>query len=275
MHPVPVTPDDLEQYEFPVLHAAADHWAAERPGDAAVLNATRGSQLTWGDLRSGSLALAAGLARLGFRKGDVLAVSGPLSNEHILLEYACFRLGVIHAPLDVRLHLAEVVRSVNLIRAKGYVFTDKAPGVDFPAIAEEVRRRCDSVEHLIPLGEPRVEEPPPLPPIRPDDAAQIIFTTGSTGSPKPALLSHRGITCQNLCLARAFRFGPGQRVLCNLPASHVGGQAELLLTTLHAGGAAVTLEAFDAAKSLDAIERYDVTLIGQIPAMFQMEWRTA
>jgi acyl-CoA synthetase (AMP-forming)/AMP-acid ligase II len=107
------------------------------------------------------------------------------------------------------------------------------------------------------------------------DGAQVIFTTGSTGSPKPALLSHRGILCQNLCLARAFQFGPDQRVLCNLPASHVGGQAEVLMTTLFAGGTAVTLETFDPVKSLDAIERHGVTLIGQIPAMFQLEWRTA
>ena len=60
------------------------------------------------------------------------------------------------------------------------------------------------------------------------DGAQVIFTTGSTGSPKPALLSHRGITCQNLCLGTAFGSDPDQRVLCNLPASHVGGQAEIL-----------------------------------------------
>ena len=107
-----------------------------------------------------------------------------------------------------------------------------------------------------------------------DDGAQVIFTTGSTGSPKPALLSHRGIACQNLCLGAAF-FQPGEHVLCNLPASHVGGQAELLLTTLFMGGTAVTLEIFDPVLSLDAVEKLGATLIGQIPAMFQMEWRTA
>jgi acyl-CoA synthetase (AMP-forming)/AMP-acid ligase II len=107
------------------------------------------------------------------------------------------------------------------------------------------------------------------------DGAQAIFTTGSTGSPKPALLSHRGITCQNLCLGKAFGFGPRQKTLCNLPASHVSGQAEILMTSLFMGGTAVTLEVFDPVKSLEAIERHGVSLLGQIPAMFQMEWRTA
>jgi acyl-CoA synthetase (AMP-forming)/AMP-acid ligase II len=108
-----------------------------------------------------------------------------------------------------------------------------------------------------------------------NDGAQVIFTTGSTGSPKPALLSHRGIACQNLCIGTAFDFGPEQRVLCNLPASHVGGQAESLMTCIFMGGVAVTLEIFDAVNSLEAIEKYRVTLVGQIPAMFNLEWQTA
>ena len=66
------------------------------------------------------------MARLGFRKGDFLAASLPLADEHILLEFACFRLGVIHAPLDLRLQPAEVLRSVELIGARGYAF----PGED-------------------------------------------------------------------------------------------------------------------------------------------------
>ena len=144
------------------------------------------------------------------------------------------------------------------------------------------------MEHLIQFSAPeecidgalpavRLFAPPTsaLPPVEiaPEDGVQVIFTSGSTGSPKPALLSHRGVVCQNLCLGTAFQFGPGQRVLLNLPASHVGGQAEILMTTLFNGGTAVVLEIFDAALSLASISKYKVTLLGQIPAMFQMEWR--
>ena len=262
-----------------LLHSVVDHWAAIRPGAAAILNATRGTRLTWDDLRRGSLAVAAGLARLGFRKGDVLAAWLPLLDEHILLEYGCFRLGVIHAPLDLRLQPAELLRCLSLVRAKGLAFTGKTVAVP-----------RDSVEHLIQFSPPSdcipgaiafsalvgVGHARPIPAeVSERDPAQVIFTTGSTGSPKPALLSHRGILCQNQSLATGFRFGPDQRVLCNLPASHVGGQAELLMTTLFSGATAVTLETFDPVKSLDAIERHGVTLIGQIPAMFQLEWRTA
>ena len=282
-----VTPEQFEvEYRGRhLIHAAVDYWAAQKPGDAAILNASRGSRLTWAELQLGSVALAAELSRMGFRKGDFLAASLPLLDEHILLEYACFRLGVIHAPLDLRLQPAEVLRCLGLIRARGYAF-------HFAALGEAVDRHCDFIEHLIQFAPPReciagavsfadvmaraasgVATVPSD--VTEQDGAQVIFTTGSTGSPKPALLSHRGIACQNLCLGTAFHFTPEQRVLCNLPASHVGGQAEVLMTTLFMGGTAVTLEVFDAVKSLEAIERLGVTLIGQIPAMFQLEWRTA
>ena len=291
--PIPqITLDDFETTycERHLLHAAVDYWAERAPGEIAILNATRGTQLTWLGLQRGSLALAHELSRLGFRRGDFLAASLPLLDEHILLEYACFRLGVIHAPLDLRLQPAEVIRCVNLIGAKGYCFLGRTSAADFGALGEAVRGRCPSVELFLQFA-PAAERisgatggfellagasaEPFESQVTEDDGAQVIFTTGSTGSPKPALLSHRSIACQNLCLGAAFAFGPGQRVLCNLPASHVGGQAEVLMTSIFTGATAVTLEIFDAAKSLDAMEQHGVTLIGQIPAMFNLEWRTA
>ena len=283
-----VTLDQFESgfRERHLIHAAVDYWAARQPDAPAVVNATRGTELTWRELRQGSLAVAASLARLGFCRGDFLAASLPLSNEHLLLEYGCLRLGVIHAPLDLRLQPAEVLRSLSLIHPRGYAFAGKIGSTDFGMLGEAARRQCGSAEHFIQQA-PRSEcipgalsfqdllagEDAPAIEISETDPALVIFTTGSTGSPRPALLSHRGVTCQNLCLATAFGFGPDQKVLCNLPPSHIGGQAEIVMTSLFAGGTAVTLEVFDAAKSLDAIERYGVTLIGQIPAMFQLEWR--
>ena len=289
--PIPqVTLADCERRTPRLLHAVVDRWAAVRPHDDAIVNATRGSRLTWSELQRNSLALAAELERMGLRPGDVLAASLPLLDEHILLEYACFRAGVIHAPLDLRLQPGEVLRCLGLARARAYAFPGKLAGADFAALGEAARQGCPSIESLIQFSAPAdcipasesfatvmaraAANPAPVRArVSECDPAQAIFTTGSTGSPKPALLSHRGIVCQNLCLGRAFEF-TGGRVLCNLPASHVGGQAEILLTTLFCGATAVTLEVFDPVKSLDAIERHGVTLIGQIPAMFQMEWRT-
>lgn len=260
---------DREYTSRHLLHGVIDHWTGVKPDAPAILNATKGTALSWAELAGLSRVLAGELQRMGFRKGDRLATSMPLLNEHILLEYACFRLGVIHAPLDPRLSQADLVRSLRLIEPKGYWgFADYAP----------LREACPFVEHFIDFAafagsaKANAGQSVSFPAIEQDDPAQIIFTTGSTGSPKAALLTHRGITAQNLCLGTGFEF-EGARVLVNLPPSHVGCQSELLMTTLFFGGTAVTLEAFDPALSLDAIEKHEVSLIGQIPAMFSMMWR--
>ena len=108
-----------------------------------------------------------------------------------------------------------------------------------------------------------------------DDGALVIFTTGSTGSPKPALLSHRNISCQAMCLSQALLHGSEKELvtLVNLPPSHVGCQTELLMSTVFDGGCAVLISIFDPLRSMRAIADYKVTAMGQIPAMFQFEWR--
>jgi acyl-CoA synthetase (AMP-forming)/AMP-acid ligase II len=245
-------------------------WAAAKPAAIAIVNHDRQQRVDWATLDGATTALAGGLARLGFRKGDFLATSLPLTTEHIFLEYACFKLGVIHAPLDLRLKPAEVLRGLGQIRARGFAFLS-------PDLDHAVRAGCPFVEHLIQLSSPggMIEGAPfePPEPVTESDGAQVVFTTGSTGAPKPALLSHGGILAQNLALGTGFGFDENSRVLVNLPPSHVGGQAELLMTTLFMGGTAVILEVFDPARSLAAIEEHRVNLVGQIPAMFNMEWR--
>src|SRR5208283_1806390 len=130
-------------------------------------------------------------------------------------------------------------------------------------IAEAANRTLTDTD-LAALAEKHVKE---------HDGALVIFTTGSTGSPKPALLSHRNITVQNMCICGVFFGGDrGTRTLVNLPASHVGGQTEAMMSTFFGGGTAVLLEVFDAGRSLRAIAQHRVELLGQIPAMFNLEW---
>ncbi|HSW49420.1 MAG TPA: AMP-binding protein, partial [Bryobacteraceae bacterium] len=288
-------PRSLAEYEREyrdrhLLDGVIARWAAEKPGAAALVNHDCDRTLSWAELESLTTAVAAGLLRLGFRKGDYLAASLPFLTEHVLLEYACFKIGVIHAPLDLRLRPPEVLRCLAQISPKGFAFLGKTPAADFRELGLAVKRGCASVEQLIQFsaaaetvegaipferlaGGTRGEQVADA--VREDDPAQVIFTTGSTGSPKPALLSHRNITCQNLCLGTAFGFGEDTRLLVNLPPSHVGGQAEALMTTLFWGGTAILLEVFDPTRSLEAIEKHRANILGQIPAMYNYEWRLA
>lgn len=286
-------------------HGVVAYWAQRKPDALAIINADTGAEISWRRLEQAATAFALKLLDMGFKKGDYLATSLPLLTEHIFLEYACFKIGVIYTPLDLRLKGPEVIRSVSLVRAKGYAFLGKTPMADFGELGKAVQAHCPFVEHLIQFAPPaetiagakcafvlaaeaealaRAVLTDPTHPlaarygaqaaqITPEDGALVIFTTGSTGYPKPALLSHKNITVQNMCLGEWFGKGENTRLLINLPPSHVGGQTEQLMTTFFLGGTAIILHIFDPAKTLAAVAQHKANVLGQIPALFALEWR--
>ena len=301
------TLDDYEQRfaDRHLLHGVVAKWAGERPAAPALLSADGSRKVAWSEFDRFTTAFAVELLRLGFVKGDYLVTLLPMSVDHILLEYSCFKIGVIVAPLDLRLTPTEVIRSLEILRPRGFVCLGVNPAIDLRPMWGAVQAECPWIEHSIALNagldsaetipgtrsfaslagpaSRSITEAGSAPAakivaeigatITPDDGALVIFTTGSTGSPKPALLSHRNITVQNMCMCGAFfRGDSGVRTLVNLPASHVGGQTEALMSTFFGGGAAVLLDVFDAGRSLRAIAEHRVEILGQIPAMFNLEW---
>ena len=96
-----------------LLHGVIAEWAGRTPAAPAIVNHNSGETLDWATLERATSDLARHLLRLGFRKGDYLAASLPFLTGHILLEYACFKIGVIHTPLDLRLRPPEVLRSLG------------------------------------------------------------------------------------------------------------------------------------------------------------------
>ena len=289
--------NDFEQKfsERHLVHKVISKWAKERPDRLAIISTDTGQGTTWAELEAATLGVAAHLVELGYKKGDCLVTALPLTTEHIILEYACFRIGVIFAPLDLRLSAPEMIRSIRQVQPKGFAFPGVTPLGDFREVGRAIGRECPFVEHKIQFS-PREQTIPEAAPVTDlfaraselrtgseervscevseNDAALIIFTTGSTGSPKPALLSHRNITCQNMCISQAFFGGDsGMKTLVNLPPSHVGCQTELLMGTFFGGGTAVILASFEPVRSLKAIQEYKIEIVGQIPAMFEFEWR--
>ena len=76
--------------------------------------------ITWSDFDRVTTAMARELLRLGFAKGDFLVTLLPMSVDHVLLEYSCFKIGVIVAPLDLRLSPGEVIRALEILRPRGF-----------------------------------------------------------------------------------------------------------------------------------------------------------
>jgi fatty-acyl-CoA synthase len=282
-----------------LLHGVVAKWANAKPDAAAVLSADGSRTLTYAEFDRHTTAVAAELLQLGYSKGDFLVTQLPLTVDHVLLEYACFKIGVIFAPVDLRLAPGEVVRVLRTLQPRGFVCLGVAPPFDFRATWNAVQESCKSIEHLFAVSteavpgtralaeitEParraaeHVTSTAPVAlksataKITPDDGALVIFTTGSTGSPKPALLSHRNITIQNMCMSGAIFGGDfGLRTLVHLPPSHVGCQTEMMMSTLFGGGSVVLLDVFDPAKTMRAIQQHRVQIFAQIPAMFNLVW---
>jgi acyl-CoA synthetase (AMP-forming)/AMP-acid ligase II len=103
----------------------------------------------------------------------------------------------------------------------------------------------------------------------------VIYTTGSTsGYPKPALLCHQGIVVNNLTMGSAGQMDPtGDIMVVNMPPSHVGGLTQQFMTCLFWGVKAIVLDLFKPDLTLEMVSKYKATMFGQIPAMFNMQWR--
>jgi fatty-acyl-CoA synthase len=296
--------DDLcrEAYRalLPNLADYVARWAREKPDRPALVEHDTGESVTWKRFDQAVSAFAAKLLAIGIRKGDVVATTLPLLKEHVYLMYACARIGAVFAPLDLRLKAKEIRSCLDAARPKAYFFLGKTPIADFRPMIEEVMPHAPFVRHWV-----QFQKEPELVVrgavgitelvrdikrvaivatllgrvgrarrrVGPRDPVLLIFTTGSTGSPKPALLCHENVLVQNIGLAVAFEMDAKDRMLVNLPLSHVGCATEQLATTIFAGGVCITLHVFDPAKTLDAVQKHGVTVLGQIPALYNLEWR--
>lgn len=299
-----------EFYDRHLVHDVLEKWAKEKPNEISFISADTGQEFTWKQFDDAATALALKLIDIGIQKGEYIATSLPFLPEHIFLEYACFKIGAVVVPLDLRLKPNEVLRCVSLVEAKVYAHLGETEIAEFNRIAEAVRDNQDYIQFFIQFSNPdalieqkreetvisgwefakdaeklfkevktgkntdleqkynKMHEN-----VQETDGCMVIYTTGSTGYPKPALLSHQGITVQNLCLALAFGMKKEDSMLVNLPPSHVGGQTEQLMTPWFMGGKNVVLDIFKPDLSLEAIQKYKITLFGQIPALFNLEWR--
>ncbi|MCP4760353.1 MAG: acyl--CoA ligase [archaeon] len=314
----------MSQQEFnQISHYLVDYiekWAAEKPDEVAIIDADSGRFISWKQFEIMMNIIAIRFHEMGYQKGDIVVTMMPLTPEHIFIEYACFKLGLIYCPLDVRLKKIETVRCVKLLKDARrilYIHPDDTDSEDkwgrkkfyeFKIFADAIRKECSYVKDFIQFGPVedahkktigwlnfiknararyrKYKEDPVVfeekmniltkrkNEVDPDkDGCMIIYTTGSTGFPKPAVLTNSGIVCQNMCMAKGFEITETDRMLVNLPPSHVGCQTEQLMTTIYVGGISVILHGFKADKSIMAIENYKVTAFGQIPSLFVMEWR--
>ncbi len=294
---------EKQNRKLALINNYLDKWAKESPNNTALIQFEDDRLVSYKQLKTIADFFALRLLDMGIKKGDIIATQLALFPEHVALMYACMKIGAIISPLDLRLKKEEVKRDLDKIKPKMFFFLGKTPIIDFNEIGEYVRDHCDYIQHFVQvLANPKEEKPiegaqsiqqmmskgklvwlkikdlfsnnlqKTYATIYTHDPALIIFTTGTTGTPKPAMMSHENIIVQNQILAEGTKMKQTDRTLVNLPPSHVGCTTESLLSTLYLGATAVLLKVFDVERSLKAIEKYKVSILGQIPTQFRMMW---
>ena len=108
-----------------------------------------------------------------------------------------------------------------------------------------------------------------------DDPYVIIFTSGTTGRPKGAVISHKNTWAMAKATTEAWNLTSSDRFLCNMPTSHVAGTHDMLATQFYAGATGVLVPKFDPQETLDIISQQKLTFMGGVPTMHRLILKNA
>ncbi|QRX83595.1 class I adenylate-forming enzyme family protein [Glaciimonas sp. PAMC28666] len=254
------------------LHAMLDNAVLRNPdGDAMVCGTER---ITWKDLLDISARLATGLERHGIGPGDRVAMLIGNRNEFVITLFAIARLGAIAVPLSVREQTPGLAYMLNDCSAS-LIVHEAELGERLPVSAEvpSLKTRvsigyCSGSEEFSTLitgspsgGSTKVKE---------EDVVAIMYTSGTTGKPKGAALTHLGIVHSGMHLQIAMGLTNRDTAVASVPLSHVTGLIALIATMVQCAGKLVIMPSFKATDflALAASERMTYTLM--VPAMYNL-----
>ncbi len=238
-------------------------WRPERT--AYVIGAHR---VTYRQLNALANRFAHALRGLGVGRGDRVATLAGTRLEYPAIYFAAAKLGAIHVPLNVRWKPDELryglaqseARVLLAAREFEEIAHDLAPAL--PDLREVVR--LDDAEALL----VRASDSEPEAAVDERDAHVMLYTSGTTGDPKGALLSHRSYVLQAAQTSGATGLGEDEVGLCMFPMFHMGGWA-MPLGYWANGGAVVLVERADPAEILRLVARERVTYLYLIPTLYR------
>ncbi len=256
------------------------YWAQRSPEAVALDEPVTKRRWTYRDLDRRANRLAHALAaRCGVGRGDRVAVLAHNRGEQFEALFACAKLGALFAPLNWRLAPAELDGVLADADPK-VLFCDRACAPLAAALCTPVPARFaydepaaggEPYEALVGAASDRAAGSPE---VSLEDALVLLYTSGTSGKPKGALLAHRQLLFNSLCTQLAVGLSPADSTLVFLPLFHTGGLNCLATPLLHQGGRVVILPAFDAEQTLAVTAAERITLVMGVPTIFQM-WREA
>lgn len=275
------------------LAARFDSVAARHPDRPYVITDSR--RYSYRDLQEWSRQLARGLHEIGVRPGERVALVVDNRPEFVAVKLAVARLGAVAVPVNFSYRADELAAVLNSSEASVLVSIDAAIGIDRLAVLDELvpgwergaaspavprlrrvvlvhgERRPGGLDlrgllgHAGGLSESglrRLEDA-----VAPDSACDIVFTSGTSGHPLGAVLSHDMVLRSAYGSAYHRVFGDGWRICFSLPLYHVFGYVEGLLAAMFAGGAVVPQQVFNPRSILAAVQRHEVSEVLFVPTM--------
>ncbi len=304
MYQIPLKTDLLSSWKLPLITDYIKKWAAITPDNPALISADTGITYTFKEFDEMITLYALQLKELGIKKGDVVVVQWLAWPEFYMLTYACATIGAIMTPLDVRLMPQEVIRDMRKIEPVAFFCLGNTEMRDFREVTQTVQQEIPSVktivqwntnaktedvvegclnfadyfnkEKLLELTKDNnlVEElQGEYADLTTRDPHIIIFTTGTTGEPKPALICNENTLVNNAVFSREVGlYGTDNRYLNSMPTSHVAGTCQGPMTVWFTGGTVISLGIYSPITVLSDIEKYRPTWWGGVPTQFRMIW---
>jgi fatty-acyl-CoA synthase len=261
--------------------------AAAYPDADAVVDVPTGRRWTYAEFDADTDTLARGLIATGMAAGDRVGIWSPNCPEWVLLQYATAKAGVVLVNINPAYRSHEVAYALNQSGVKHLVSATTFKTSDYRAMVEEVRGDLPELAAVTYLGSPEWDAlmaagtalpggPDPLAEreagLSFDDPINIQYTSGTTGFPKGATLSHHNILNNGFFIGEGCRYTQADRVCIPVPFYHCFGMVlGNLACTTHGACIVIPAPAFDPAASLRAVQTERCTSLYGVPTMFIAE----
>ncbi|GAB3135368.1 AMP-binding protein [Amycolatopsis stemonae] len=251
----------------------------------ALVDRYAGRRWTYRELAAEVNALALGLLARGIGKGDRVGIWSPNRAEWTCLQYATAKIGAILVNINPAYRSHELEYVLNQAGIRMLVASDAFKTSDYPAMVDEVREKCAALEHVVILGgeswqalldagwqgDPAVlaEKQAAL---STDDPINIQYTSGTTGFPKGATLSHHNILNNGYFVGELCGYTEYDKVCIPVPFYHCFGMVMgNLACTSHGSCMVIPAPAFDPRATLEAVAEEQCTSLYGVPTMFIAE----